>query len=107
MPLPVWIALLFVLFVTAAGAVYVFLRARRFMRTAKSASAEMDGPMRHLERSVDELNAKMEAAENATPRLEASVTRLRRSVARLMVLQAALQDTRDSFAWLAAVYPRK
>ena len=40
----------------------------------------MDGAVRNLERSVDELNAKMAAAEDATPRLEASFERLRRSV---------------------------
>ena len=107
MPLPVWIALVFVLFATTIGSVYVFLRARRFIRIAKSANAEMDGPLRQLERSVDELNAKMAAAENAAPRAEASFERLRQSVARLTVLRTALQESLDSFAWLAAVYPRK
>ena len=67
----------------------------------------MDGPVRDLERSVDRLNTSMEAAESSPPRLEASVTQLRRSVARLVVLRAALQDSLDSFAWLTAVYPRK
>ena len=67
----------------------------------------MDGPVRDLERSMDRLSTNMEATESATPRLEASVTRLKRSVARLVVLRAALQDAVDSFAWLTAVYPRK
>src|SRR5262245_16405467 len=106
MPLSVWIALIFLLLATTVGAVYVFLHARRFFRTAKSVSAEMDGAVRHLERGVDLLNANMEKAESATPRLEASVTRLRRSVARLVVLRAALQESLEPFAWLAAVYPR-
>jgi hypothetical protein len=56
---------------------------------------------------MERLSATMEATESATPRLEASVTRLKRSVARLAVLRAALQDSVDSFAWLTAVYPRK
>ena len=86
---------------------YVFLHARRFLRDVKSVRATMDGPVRDLERSVDQLNAKMASAESATPRLEASVTQLRRSLARLAVLRAALQDSLDSFAWLTAVYPRK
>jgi hypothetical protein len=85
----------------------VFLRARVFIRDAKTVSAAMDEPVRELERSVDRLNASMATAEAATPRLEASVTRLRRSVARLAVLRAALQDSRDTFSWLTAVYPRK
>jgi hypothetical protein len=49
----------------------------------------------------------MESSGSATPRLEGSVERLRRSVARLAVLRAALQDSLDSLAWLTAVYPRK
>jgi hypothetical protein len=85
----------------------VFLRARRFLRDVKIVSATMDGPMRDLERSIDRLSTSMEATESAAPGLEASVTRLKRSVARLAVLRAALQDSVDSFAWLTAVYPRK
>ncbi len=92
---------------STAGAVYVFLHVRRFRRDVKSVSAVMDGPMRDLELSVERLSTKMESAESATPRLEASVERLRRSVARLAVLRTALQDSLDSFAWLTAVYPRK
>ena len=41
------------------------------------------------------------------PRLEASLERLRRSLARAAVLAAALADARDAFGRLAAVYPRK
>jgi hypothetical protein len=85
----------------------VFLRARRFLRDVKIVSATMDGPLRDLERSMERLCASMEATESATPRLEASVTQVKRSVARLAVLRAALQDSVDSFAWLTAVYPRK
>ena len=107
MLLAVWLSLAFVLVVAATGAIFVFLRARSFLRTAKVASEEMEDPVRHLERSVDLLNAKMAAAENAAPRLDASVARLRKSVARLTVLQTALQESLEPFAWLAAVYPRK
>jgi hypothetical protein len=98
---------MFLLLALTAGAVHVFLRARRFLRDVKIVSATMDGPVRDLERSMDRLSASMEATEAATPRLEASVTRLKRSVARLAVLRAALQDSVDSFAWLTALYPRK
>jgi hypothetical protein len=107
MPLHVWIALAFVIVATVAGAIFVFFRARVFLRTAKVVSAEMDGAVSHLERSVDVLNAKLAAAEAAAPRLDASVARLRRSVARLTVLRAALQESLEPFARLAAVYPRK
>jgi uncharacterized protein YlxW (UPF0749 family) len=99
--------LIFLLLASTAGAVYVFLHVRRFLRSMKSVSATMDGPVRDLERSVERLSEKMESAESAAPRLEASVERLQRSVARLAVLRSALQDSLDSFAWLTAVYPRK
>jgi sigma54-dependent transcription regulator len=99
--------LIFLLLASTAGAIYVFLHARRFFREMKSVSAAMDGPVRDLEQSVERLSTKMESAEAGAPRLEASVKRLRRSVARLAVLRAALQDSLDSFAWLTAVYPRK
>jgi sigma54-dependent transcription regulator len=99
--------LIFLLLATAAGAVYVFLHARRFLREMKSVRAAMDGPVQELEQSVERLSTKMESAEAAAPKLEASVERLRRSVARLTVLRTALQDSIDSFSWLTAVYPRK
>jgi hypothetical protein len=99
--------LIFLLLAATAGAVYVFLHVRSFMRDVKRVSATMDAPVRDLELSVERLSAKMESAESAAPRLEASVERLRRSVARLAVLRAALQDSLDSFSWLTAVYPRK
>jgi len=38
--------LIFLLFVSTAGAVYVFLHARRFLRNVKIVSATMDGPVR-------------------------------------------------------------
>jgi hypothetical protein len=41
------------------------------------------------------------------PRLEAKAARLRADLARLAVLRQAVQDARDSFAWILAVYPRK
>jgi methyl-accepting chemotaxis protein len=99
--------LIFLLLATAAGAVYVFLHVRHFLREMKSVRAAMDGPVQELEQSAQRLSTKMESAEAAAPKLEASVERLRRSVARLTVLRTALQDSIDSFSWLTAVYPRK
>jgi ABC-type transporter Mla subunit MlaD len=99
--------LIFLLLASTAGAVYVFLHVRRFLRSLRSVSATIDGPVRDLERSVERLSANMESSGSATPRLEGSVERLRRSVARLAVLRAALQDSLDSLASLTAVYPRK
>ena len=107
MPPTVWIPLALLVLVTIAGAIHVFFRARTFRRIARSASVEMDEPMRRLERSVEVLTVKMEASEGRTEKLEASVARLQRSLARLGVLRAAIKETADSFNRLTAVYPRK
>jgi hypothetical protein len=61
---------------------------------------ELNGPL-------ERLAATSEAFGSDAPRLEASLERLRRSLARAAVLGAALDDARDAFGRLAAVYPRK
>ena len=60
-----------------------------------------------IPRSNPRLAANSEAFGSDAPRLEASLERLRRSLARAAVLAAALADARDAFGRLAAVYPRK
>ena len=107
MPLPVWIALIFLLAMTIVGPIYVFFRARKFLRVARSASGEFDGPVRRLEASVDVLSARAERAEARSRKLEETIARLRRSLARLDVLRTALQEVNETFSGLAAVYPRK
>jgi hypothetical protein len=107
MPLLVWIALLVLLFALTAGSVHVFLRTRRFWRTLKNLGPALDGDMRDLTGSLERLASSAEAMRGGTPQLDLSLERLRRSLARLAVLRAAVQDARDSFGRLAAVYPRK
>ena len=107
MPLPVLVALILLLAALVAGPIYVFVRARRFVRIARIASAEFDGPMRRLEAATELLSAKAEDAEARSQKLEASIARLRRSLARLDVLRFALQEVGETLNGLAAVYPRK
>jgi|ERR1043166_6709115 hypothetical protein len=107
MPAPVWIALALLLFATTAGAVYVFLRLRRFWRTFKSFSSTMEESVGRLTRSLDRLSDNQASFGAATPKLEASLARLRGSLARTAVLRAAVRDAQDSLGRLTAVYPRK
>jgi|SRR5690349_18794187 sigma54-dependent transcription regulator len=107
MPLPVWIALVLLLVAAIVGPIYVFFRARRFLRIARIVSADFDGPVRRLEASVELLSAKAEGAEARSAKLEERVARLRRSLARLEVLRGALQEVSETFNEFAAVYPRK
>ena len=107
MPLPVWIALLAVLISLTAGATYVFLRLLRLWRAFKHFNEALEPVMDELNRPLERLAANSEAFGSDAPRLEASLERLRRSIARAAVLGAALDDARDAFGRLAAVYPRK
>jgi len=107
MPLPVWIALLAVLVSLTAGATYVFLRLLRLWRTLKRFNSALEPVAEELNGSLERLAANSEAFGSDAPRLEASLGRLRRSLARAAVLGAAVDDARDTFGRLAAVYPRK
>ena len=107
MPLPVWIALLVVLVALTAGSVYVFLRLRSLWRALKSFSSALDGTVRDLTGALEGLARNAEAFGSDTPKLQASLERLRHSLARAAVLRAALEDARDAFGRLTAVYPRK
>jgi hypothetical protein len=107
MPLPVWIALLAVLVSLTAGATYVFLRLLGLWRTLKRFNSALEPVAEELNGPLERLAANSEAFGSDAPRLEASLERLRRSLARAAVLGAALDDARDAFGRLAAVYPRK
>ena len=107
MPPLFWIALFVLLFASTAGAVYVFLRLRGLWRSLKSLGDAVDVTVGGLSGSMEQLAANAEAFGSEAPRLEASLGRLRHSLARLSVLRAALQDAQDAFGRLTAVYPRK
>ncbi len=107
MSLLLWIPVFVLLFALTAGAVHLFLRARRFWRTFKSFVSVLDGAFQELTASLERLAEDAASFRAKKPRLDASLERLRRSSARAAVLRAAVQDARDSFGRLTAVYPRK
>ena len=106
MPPLLWIALLVLLLSSTAGAVYVFLRARAFWLT-KSFGPAVDVTVGPLNASLERFTANAEAFGSDTPKLDAALARLRRSLARAAVLRAAVQDVQDTFSRLTADYPRK
>jgi hypothetical protein len=67
----------------------------------------MDGVVRELTGSLETLSANAESFGAEKPRLDASVERLRGTLARAAVLRAAVKDVQDAFGRLTAVYPRK
>jgi hypothetical protein len=107
MPSPVWIALFVLLLATTVGSVYVFLRVLRFWRTFKIFVSAVDGTFQSLSSSLEQLAGNAESFGSETPKIEASLAQLRRSLARAAVLRAAVQDAQDAFGRLTAVYPRK
>ena len=107
MPPLLWIALLVLLLSSTAGAVYVFLRARAFWLTMKSFGPAVDVTVGPLNASLERFTANAEAFGSDTPKLDAALARLRRSLARAAVLRAAVQDVQDTFSRLTADYPRK
>ena len=106
MPVAFWIALAVLVAAAAIGAVYVFLRARAFMRVFKVFSADMDEVVRRLNRQLERLDHESASLERHQARLEASVARLKVSVARLNALRGAVQEVQDSVNRLKAYYPR-
>ncbi len=107
MPLLFWIALFVLLFALTAGLVYVFLRVRAFWRAFKIFGSAVDGAVLELTGSLERLAESAEGFGSEKPKLDASLERLRRSLARAAVLRAAAQDAQDAFGRLTAVYPRK
>jgi|SRR5579875_1710433 len=102
----VWGALIAGAAAVAAALGFAVVRAQRAWRDFKRAR-------RRLFRALDTLLTTAERlAENAagatdTRGLQASVARLRRSLARLAVLREAVDEARDTVGRFTAVMPRK
>jgi hypothetical protein len=107
MPLYVWIALLVLLAATAWGVTYIVARALSLWRTFKAFGRAISATVAAVVASLDRMESKSATLGSDLPRLEAKAARLRADLARLAVLRQAVQDARDSFAWILAVYPRK
>jgi hypothetical protein len=107
MPLHVWLALLLLVAAALGGAALIAVRALALWQTFKTFGRAVDETVHALEASAAKLTESSATLGSALPRLEASTSRLGSDLARLAVLRAAVQDARDSFGWILAVYPRK
>ena len=103
----VWLALVLALVLTIASAVFVTLRGleafRAFKRLGRVLGAELD----RIETATAAIERHLALAADSGTRLEASLTRLRGSRARLNVLTSALADVRAAVGRVTAVVPRK
>jgi hypothetical protein len=106
-PLYVWIALLLLAAAISWGIAVVATRALALWRTFKTFGSAMGETVSGVEAATERLARNSETLGSGLPKVEASVARLRADLARLAVLRQAVQDARDSFGWILAVYPRK
>jgi hypothetical protein len=107
MPLYVWLALLVVVLASVAGIALLVTRALSLWRTFKAFGRAVDETLRGVESALGRFTDKSATLGSDLPRLEAHVARLRADLARLTVLRSAVQDARDAFGRILAVYPRK
>jgi hypothetical protein len=107
MPLYVWLALLVLLAATVGGIGVIVARGLSLWRTFKAFGRALDATVTGVVASMNRMEARSATLGAELPRLETAAARLRADLARFAVLRQAVQDARDSFAWILAVYPRK
>ena len=102
-----WLALTVALLLVVASLVYTTLRGLAVFRDFTRLARETGSGLERISTETGRIEGHLELAAESGTRLDASLTRLRRSRARLNVLTSALADVRASVARVTAVYPRK
>lgn len=102
-----WLALTVALLLIAASAAYTTLKGLAAFRDFKRAGREIGGALDRIAAETARIEGHLALAAESGTRLDASLTRLRSSRARLNVLTSALADVRASVGRITAVYPRK
>lgn len=102
-----WLALTVALLLVAASAVYATLRGLAALRDFKRLGRDVGRGLERIARATGRIEGHLALAAESGTRLDASLTRLRSSRARLNVLTSALADVRASVGRVTAVYPKK
>jgi len=102
-----WSALGIALVLTVASVIYVTLRGLEAFRAFKGLSLRLGAELDRIATASGEVERHLALAAESGTQLEASLTRLRASRARLNVLTSALADVRAAVGRVTAVYPRK
>ena len=102
-----WLALTIALVLTLASVIFVTLRGLEAFRTFKRLTRRLGAELDRIETASGEVERHLALAAESGTQLEASLTRLRASRARLNVLTSALADVRAAVGRVTAVYPRK
>ena len=102
-----WLALVIALVLTIAPAIFATLRGLEAFRSFKQLGRTVGSELDRIETATGEVERHLALAAESGTQLEASLTRLRASRARLNVLTSALADVRAAVGRFTAVYPRK
>ena len=102
-----WLSLAVFLVLLLGSIAFAALRGLELWRAFKRLSREAGSELDRIARTSAEIELHLQAAAASGTRLDAAVTRLGHSRARLNVLTAALADARAAVGRVTAVYPRK
>jgi len=102
-----WLSLAFLILAVVGSIAYAALKGLATYRDTKrvlgTSSAELD----RITRATAEIELHLQAAATSGTRLDASLTRLSASRARLNVLTSAIADVRAAFTRATSLVPRK
>jgi hypothetical protein len=102
-----WLALAVAVVVVIASAIYTTRKGLEAFRAFKALGSTVSSEVERIERASGQIERHLALAAEGGARLDAELAQLRRSRARLNVLTSAIDDVKDSWGRLTAVYPRK
>jgi len=102
-----WLALAFLLLAVIGSIAYAAVKGLETYRHTKRVLASSGSELDRITRATAEIELHLQAAATSGSRLDASLTRLSVSRARLNVLTSALADVRAAYARATSLVPRK
>ena len=102
-----WLPLTVALLLLAGSVLYITVRGLAVFRDFKRFSREVGSGLERIATETGRIEGHLALAAESGSRLDASLTRLRASRARLHVLTSALADVRAAVGRVTAVYPKK
>jgi hypothetical protein len=102
-----WLALIIALVLTVASAIFATRRGLKAFRDLKRLGRGVGGELDRIATASGEIERHLALAAESGTQLDASLTRLRASRARLNVLLAAIADVRAAVGRVTGLVPRK
>jgi hypothetical protein len=102
-----WLALTVALLLLAGSVLYITVTGLAVFRDFKRLSRELGRGLERISTETGRIEGHLALAAESGTRLDASLTRLRASRARLNVLTSALADVRAAVGRVTSVYPKK